>query len=77
MRVKLFGTYRQRLPNYQPSAGMDVEVPDGATVRDLLACLGLSECREAVVIAEGRVLKADDRLRLGVPVSVMQAIDGG
>lgn len=77
VRVSLFGTWRQRFPDYQPSQGMEVELADGATVKDLLAFLDLSESRGAVVIAGGRVLKADERLQRGVAVNVMQAIDGG
>lgn len=77
VEARLFGTYRQRFPDYQPSQGMEVELPDGATVRELLAFLGLSESRGAVVIAGGRVLEADERLLRGVPVNVMQAIGGG
>ena len=77
MSVKVFGTFREHFPNYQPSEGMQVEIQDGATVRDLLALLGLSEARGATVIAEGRVLEADERLRPGVPVNVMQTVGGG
>jgi sulfur carrier protein ThiS len=77
VRVRLFGTYGQRFPNYQPSQAIEVEIPEGATVKDLLTLLDLSESPEAVVIAEGRVLKADDRVQHGVPVNVMQAIAGG
>ena len=77
VRVKLYGTLSQRFPNYQHSQGMEVEVPDGATVKDLLALLEISESQGAVVIVEGRVLKADDKMRCGVPVNVLQAIGGG
>ena len=77
VRVSLFGTFRQRFPDYQPSRGMEVELPDGATVADLLARLDLPESRRPVVITGGRVLSADERLQPGVPVSVMQAIGGG
>jgi sulfur carrier protein ThiS len=77
VRVSVFGTLRQRLPNYQPSQGMEVELPDGATVGDLLTLLDFSEAQGAIVIAGGRVLKADERLQRGVPVNVMQAIGGG
>ena len=77
VRVRLFGTFRQRFAGYQHSQGMEVEIPEEVTVKDLLAVLDLSESRGAVVIAEGRVLKADDRLQPGVPVDVMQAMGGG
>jgi sulfur carrier protein ThiS len=77
VRVKLYGTLSQGFPGYQHSQGMEVEIPDGATVQDLLALLKISESRGAAVIAEGRVLKADDKMPHGVPVNVLQAIGGG
>lgn len=77
VKVKLYGTLRERCPSYQPSQGMEIELPEGATVKDLLALLEISESLRAVVIAEGRVLKADARIQRGVPVDVVQAIGGG
>ena len=77
VRVKLYGTLSQGFPGYQHSQGVEVEIPDGATVKDLLALLEISESRGAVVIAEGRILKADDKMQPGVPVNVLQAIGGG
>jgi len=77
VRVRLYGTWRQRVPGYQRSQGMEVEVPDGATAKDLLALLEIPESQRAVVIVEGRILKADDEIRRGAPVNVLQAIGGG
>ena len=77
MRVKLYGTLSQRFPGYQHSQGVEVEIRDGATVKDLLALLQISESQGAVVIVEGRVLKADDKMRCEVPVNVFQTIQGG
>ena len=77
LRVKLYGTLSQRFPGYQHSEGVEVEIPDGATVKDLLALLEISESQGAAVIIEGRVLKADDKMPQGVPVNVLQAIGGG
>ena len=75
--VKLYGTWRERFPGYQHSQGIEVEIPEGATVQDLLALLEISESQGAVVIVEGRVLKADDKIPCGVPVGVFQSIRGG
>jgi sulfur carrier protein ThiS len=77
VRVKLYGTLSQRFPDYQHSQGLEVEIPDGATVKALLAHLEISEAQGAVVIAEGRILKADDKMRHGAPVNVVQSISGG
>lgn len=77
MKVKLYGTLGQHFPGYQHSQGIEVEIPDGATAKDLLALLEISESRGAVVAVEGRILKSDDRIRCGVPVHVLQVMHGG
>jgi sulfur carrier protein ThiS len=56
---------------------MEVEIPDGATVKDLLARLEISEKQGAVVAIEGRILKADDMMQGGAPVHVLQSLSGG
>jgi len=77
MRVKLYGTLSQQFPDYRHSEGIEVEIPDGAAVNDLLALLGISESKKAVVAMEGRILKGDDTIRHGVPVQIFNAIHGG
>jgi sulfur carrier protein ThiS len=77
VRVNLYGTLCRRFPGYQHAQGIEVEIPDGATVKDLLALLEISESQGAVVVMEGRILRADDEIRCGVPVNVFQAIRGG
>jgi sulfur carrier protein ThiS len=77
IRVKLFGTLSQRFPGYQQAQGMEVEIPNGATVNDLFAHLEISESRGVAVAVEGRILKADDRIEGGAPVHVLQVLSGG
>jgi sulfur carrier protein ThiS len=77
IRVKLYGTLSQQFPQYRHSEGMEVEIPDGATVKDLLARLEISEKQGAVVAIEGRILKADDMMQGGAPVHVLQSLSGG
>jgi sulfur carrier protein ThiS len=77
VKVKLYGTLSERFPGYQPSQGIEVELPNGATAQDLLAHLEIPESQRAVVIVEGRTLKADDKIRHRVPVIILQAIGGG
>jgi sulfur carrier protein ThiS len=75
--VKLYGTLSRRFPRYRHAHGMDVEIPDGATAQDLLALLEIPTSQGAVVAMEGRLLRADDTLRCGAPVNILQAIYGG
>lgn len=77
VQVKLYGTLGKRFPGYQPLRGIEAELPNGATAQDLLAYLEIPESLGAVVIVKGRILKADDRMRRGVPVNIMQTIGGG
>ena len=58
--ARLYGTLSHRFPGYQHAQGIEVEIPNGATVKDLLALLEISESKGAVVAMEGRILKADD-----------------
>jgi sulfur carrier protein ThiS len=77
MTVKLFGTLRNRFPDYRHQQGIEVEIPDGATAKDLLSLLKISESNGAVVAVEGRILKRDDKMQNGAQVYVFQAIHGG
>jgi sulfur carrier protein ThiS len=77
IQAKLFGTLSQRFPDYRHSEGLEIELPEGATVKDLLARLEVSAAQGAVVVAAGRILKADDKMQSGVPVQVLQSIYGG
>jgi sulfur carrier protein ThiS len=49
VKVILYGTLSRQVPGYQHSKGMEVELPDGATVNDLLVFLGISKSQKAVV----------------------------
>ena len=77
VKVKLYGTLSSHIPEYKPSQGIEVEIPDGATVKDLLTYLEILETRGAAVIANGRVQKADDELQDGSSFDVFQSIQGG
>jgi len=77
VKVKLFGTLGQNISGYRQSQEIEFEIPDGATVKDLLTHLEISVFQGVIIIAEGRVLKLDDVIQDGAHVNVMQAIRGG
>jgi sulfur carrier protein ThiS len=77
IRVKLYGTLSQHVSGYQHSQGIEIEIPDGATVKDLLAYLKISESQGVAVAMEGRILKADDTIRGELPVHILQSLSGG
>jgi len=54
-----------------------MELPDGASVENLLKRLGIPETKKVVVISEGRVLSRDALLRDRAGVGVFQPMAGG
>ena len=77
VKVRLFGTLGQQFPGYDPVKGLEVEIADGARVKDLLARLGIPEIRGGVAAVEGRILKLEDPLKEGAAVHLLQAVHGG
>lgn len=75
--VKLYGNLRKRFPDYRHPQGMQIEIPDEATVKDLLASLDAIGSEGTVVVVEGRVLQEEDEIPSGIPVNVFQSIRGG
>jgi sulfur carrier protein ThiS len=77
VKVRLYGTLGRRFPGYRPEEGLEVELPDGARVEDLLAHLGLGEDKKPVVTLEGVICGRGHDLMDGAEVNVFQALYGG
>jgi sulfur carrier protein ThiS len=77
VRVKLYGALSLRVPGYQHSQGIEIELAEGATVNDLCAHLEISESQGVVIMIDGRIRKADDKIPGGVHARVFQPIHGG
>ncbi|UCE52946.1 MAG: MoaD/ThiS family protein [Desulfobacterales bacterium] len=77
VRVKLFGTLPQRYPDYNPEHGLEVEIPHGAKVKDLLAYLEISASDSGIVAVDNLVVKADEKLKDGLCVRIFQRAFGG
>jgi sulfur carrier protein ThiS len=77
VRVKLFGLLPRRFPGYNPEQGMEVLLPQGARVKDLLARLDISKEEGGIVAMNGLVQKAEAELRDGSVVHVFHPIAGG
>jgi sulfur carrier protein ThiS len=75
--VKLFGTLGQAVPGYDSEKGLELEIREGAAVKDLLEGLRISEVKGGVVTAGGRILHPEDPLKDGMSVHLLQAVYGG
>jgi sulfur carrier protein ThiS len=77
INVKLFGTLPQRFPDYNSTQGLEVEIPDGAKVKDLLAHLDISSSDSGFVAVNNQVVRHDDDLKEGASVRIFQRAFGG
>jgi sulfur carrier protein ThiS len=78
VRVKLFGTLSRGFPGHDPAKGMEVELPEGATVGGFLDRLGIGRSTAGcVVIVDNLIRRQDEPLWDGAGVSVLQPVHGG
>jgi sulfur carrier protein ThiS len=75
--VKLFGELRRNIPAYQHDKGMELEIPEGSKVADLMALLKISNTRTITAIMEGRVLAFEEGLSPGSLINIFHVMYGG
>ena len=77
IRVKLFGTLKQHISDYDPVHGLEVEIPDGAKVEDLFSHLEIPQIDTPIVTLNHRIVKTEEKLIDGSEVSLIQQVSGG
>ena len=77
IKVRLFGLLPRSFPGYDPRIGMEIDVPDGTRVQDLLARLEIPDPEADVIMANGMVLKFDSELEEEMCVDLFTLISGG
>jgi len=77
VRVKLFGTLGQDFPGYDSLNGLDVDIPDEARIKDLLAWLDISETKGFMVTMANSISKPTDKLVNGETIQILQTLAGG
>lgn len=75
--VKLFGELKRKIPDYRPDKGLEMDIPEGSKVADLLALLGIPTSPGATVIMEGRVLPWEEKLINGSLINLFHVMYGG
>ncbi len=77
INVKLFGTLGRDFPGYDVLNGIEVNIPDGASVKDLLAHLDIPKTKGCFVSMNNCVVKDEDQLINNAVISILQALAGG
>mgnify|MGYP001549889467 FL=1 len=71
------GTIARDLLGDHDPANQVIDLPDGATLKDLFTYLRIPECREYAAIVEKKVGKPEDPLSDGMAVTFFQTVYGG
>ncbi len=77
IRILLFGILRNSFSDHDPVHGMEVEIPEGSTVGDLISGMDLPAKKIGMVSMDGHLVKAGDLLKENSVVRVFQPIFGG
>ncbi len=77
VEVKLFATLRRHFPDLGVGEAMSVQLPENATVEQLLRELELPEEHVKVIFVNGTVRKEDYQLADGDDVGIFPPVGGG
>ena len=79
VRIKLFsGLDRQvMIDNYDPDAGIDLQIVKGARLKKIFKTLGLSRNESAVCFINGKKVDLNEKLNNGDVLFIMKPVSGG
>jgi molybdopterin synthase sulfur carrier subunit len=77
VQVRLLATLRRYRPELSPGAAVTLEVPEGTTVRQVAAEVGIPDSVPLVVMVNAGVCRLDYVLTEGDTVSLFQPVAGG
>lgn len=77
VRVKLMGTLPTHYPGSYSASGIDVELPDGACIADLVEVMGIPRSRVGLATIDGMLAHAKDTIPPGAAVKFFHKIAGG
>ena len=77
IHVKLIANYREHLPLEAKNGGVELDVPDGTSVRQVMSRFPIPLDDTSVIVVNGLTVDLDTPLKAGDVVSAFSAIAGG
>jgi sulfur carrier protein ThiS len=77
VRVKLMGTLPTHYSGSYSASGIEVALPDGACIADLVEKMGISKLRVGLATINGKLVHAQDTIPAGAAVKFFHKIAGG
>jgi sulfur carrier protein ThiS len=77
VKVRLFGTLGKQFPDHDPLKGFEVDIPENASVGELLDHLQIPKSKVGLISVQGRLVKAGKILKPDDFVRIFRPIFGG
>ena len=77
IHVKLIATYRDHLPPEAKNGVVEIDVPEGTTVREAISRFGIPMDDSSVIVLNGLTVNLETPLTEGDTVTAFSAIAGG
>ncbi|MBW1997322.1 MAG: MoaD/ThiS family protein [Deltaproteobacteria bacterium] len=77
LKVQMFGTLGERYPGHKRGDALEVEIPAGWRVKDLLEHLKIRGVEGGIVTSEGRLMGMEEPLKDNATVQIFQSVFGG
>lgn len=77
VNIKLFGTLRNHLPEYDTSSGINVALREGHTIRDLLEVMDIPKGETMLCFVGGAARKLTYELEESDEVNIFLPLGGG
>jgi sulfur carrier protein ThiS len=77
IKVRLFGTLGNKIPDHDPIEGLQVDVPEGADIIMLLNQLHIDQSKVGFISIDGRLTKLNKKIKEGDSIRVFRPIFGG
>lgn len=77
LKVRLYGMLGRSIKGYDHLSGLDIQLPEGSTVHDLLVHLDVVSKRVGMVVMDVKPVQAQTLLEDGALIKILQPISGG
>jgi sulfur carrier protein ThiS len=77
LNVKLYGTLSRSFDDYDHLSGLDVLLPEGSSIQDLLVYLNILPKSVGMILMDGKPVQKDTQLKNETEIKILQPIAGG
>ncbi|RJP46754.1 MAG: hypothetical protein C4583_18335 [Anaerolineaceae bacterium] len=77
INVKLIATYQNLLPVGTSGNTIEIEVPSGSTISQILSCFGVPQDDTSVIVLNGLTVDLNTPVSEGDTIAAFSAIAGG